>query len=142
MENIQKNARLKILKQLKFSHQNGLKFERPDAALFNTQSFQNQRDLPELLKNDRFANKLEAIENMSAAVPDDTFRDHDSQTKTVNSTARHQELFGSTKYGTNLSVTEQDSQQLPEGIQQLKIPNTFYTSFQNSRQFRELSTQT
>lgn len=107
LDKIKRNARLKILKQLKFSNQTDLRFEKPD---------HQRSQAPEILNNNRFASKLEAMENQS--IPEETFREHESYAMSMKTSARQndQVMLGSTKYGTNNSVTDYESQ-LPEGVQ-------------------------
>ena len=73
--------------------------------------------------NDKFASQLDATDNVT--IPEETFREHDSYDKTFRSTARHNDQINSTKYCTNNSFTDNGSQ-LPEGVQQLKVPNNYF----------------
>ena len=82
----------------------------------------DNRDLPDMLKSEKVTSPLDANDNLS--IPEETFREHDSYDKTVRSSTRHQDAIGSTKHGTNNSVTEHGSI-LPEGVQQLKVPNNY-----------------
>ena len=114
IESVKKNARLKILRQLKFSNKHGLKFEnQTDIDFFKAASGQEIKEFPDILQNERFASQLEAMDAQS--IPEETQREQDKQSKTGQTTARYYEPLASTKYGTSNSMTEKGSH-LPEGV--------------------------